>query len=190
MMISRRIQTASMGILAALACVAADSGGATVHVGGSVATPMDLTVAQMQQQFAADIKAVTYNSKGQPHVFQCVPLLTVLKAAGVDTNFKMMGGAAPKVKNPQMRLVVVVSGRDGYTVAFSMAELLPMVGDRTAWVALTEDGEALSANDGPVRLIVPQDGMPSRGVHEVAGITVVDAGDFGELSRAVAATQP
>jgi hypothetical protein len=109
-------------------------------------------------------------------------LVSLLKAAGVPVEFVMKPGADPKVKNPQMRRAVLVSGRDGYSVAFSMAELLPMVGNRAVWVALEEDGKPLSENDGPVRLIVPDDGMPARGVHGVASIDVVEVN--------AAATQP
>jgi hypothetical protein len=64
---------------------------------------------------------------------------------------------------------------------FSLAELLPAIGNRSAWLALDIDGEELRARDGPVKLIVPQDSKPGRWVHEIATITILDA---------PAATQP
>jgi hypothetical protein len=170
--------TIAFGFLAIAAAAPADE----IHIQGSTTKPSDWTVEQIQTQLAADIKPVEYKSKGAMHTFSCVPLVSLLKAAGVPVEFVMKPGADPKVKNPQMRRAVLVSGRDGYSVAFSMAELLPMVGNRAVWVALEEDGKPLSENDGPVRLIVPDDGMPARGVHGVASIDVVEVN--------AAATQP
>jgi hypothetical protein len=72
--------------------------------------------------------------------------------------------------------VVLVKGRDGYGVVFSLPELMAAVGNRTVWVALEEDGKPLAESDGPVRLIVPDDNAPARAVHEVGEIEVVEVG--------------
>jgi hypothetical protein len=163
--------TIFFGLLAAIGAAPAPS---EIHIGGSTTRPSDWSVEQLQTQLATEIKSVEYKSKGATHTFSCVPLVSVLKAAGVQTDFAMKGGKNPKVKNPQMRQAIVVSGRDGYTVVFSLAEALPMVGNRAIWVALEEDGKPLSETDGPVRLIVPEDKMPARGVHQIASIDVVE----------------
>jgi hypothetical protein len=157
-----------------LAIAAIGAGPDTVHIGGSSFKGGDFTVAQLQQQVASEIKPVQYNSHGAPHTFNCVPLASVLKAAGAQTDFVMKPGADPKTKYPQLRQAVIVTGRDGYAVVFSLAEILPMVGDRAVWVALDEDGKPLSDSDGPVRLIIPDDKMPVRAVHEIASIDLVD----------------
>ena len=153
-----------------------------IHIGGNAAKAGDWSVEQLKTQLAGEMKAVDYKSHGAMHTFSCVPLVAVLKSAGIETEFVMQPGADPKVKNPLMRRVVIVSGADGYAVVFSMAEILPAVGNRTVWVALEEDGKPIPDGDGPVRLIVPDDKMPARGVHQVASINVE------ELSGA--ATQP
>lgn len=144
-----------------------------VHISGVAISPNDWTVQQIQAKLADQIKPIDYTGHGAKHTFNCVPLISLLQAAGAPEDFKMNGGADPKVKNPQMRQVVIVSGRDGYTVVFSMPEVLPMVGDRAIWVALDEDGQPIDDNDGPLRLIVPDDKMPARGVHQVASIQIV-----------------
>jgi DMSO/TMAO reductase YedYZ molybdopterin-dependent catalytic subunit len=82
--------------------------------------------------------------------------------------------ADPKTKNSQLRLVVIVEARDGYTVAFSLAELLADVGNRPVWLSLELDGQPLSERDGPIRLIVPEDQKPARWVHSVKSISMVD----------------
>jgi Oxidoreductase molybdopterin binding domain len=103
-----------------------------------------------------------------------VALLSVLQDAGIDTVLKMDPKIDPKIKNYNLRLVVVIHGTDGYTTTFSLAELLPDIGNREAWLALDEDGQALSAKEGPVKLIVPSDAKPGRWVRALDSITVLD----------------
>jgi hypothetical protein len=98
----------------------------------------------------------------------------VLKAAGVPIELNMGPKMDPKTKNFPLRFAVVVHGRDGYLAVFSMGELLPDIGGREAWMAIDMDGKPLSDTEGPVRLLVPKDQMPARGVHELAEIDVVN----------------
>lgn len=160
----------------ALLSIAAAPAVTPVHISGSAITPSDWTVDQIQSKLASDIKPMQYTTKGAKHTFNCVPLLSLLKAAGAGTDFTMQPGADPKVKNPLLRFAVIVRGRDGYTVVFSLAELLPSVGNRPVWVALDQDGKPIPDSDGPVRLFVPDDQAPARSVHEVGSIEVVDIG--------------
>jgi hypothetical protein len=156
-----------------LASAGAASTPSSFHVAGFGINPSDWTVDKIQTQLADQIKPIQYTSHGAKHTFDCIPLIALLQAAGVPADFVMKSGVDPKLKNPQLRQVIIVSGRDGYAVVFSMAEVLPMVGDRPIWVALDEDGQPLNDNDEPVRLIVPDDKMPARGVHQVASIDIV-----------------
>jgi hypothetical protein len=164
-------------VLAVAICTIAAAGtSSAIHVAGGGVKATDWTIDQLRSTLASEIKPIEYNSKGAKHTFSCVPLASVLKAAGVGTDFAMKGGADPKTKNPQMRVAVMVHGIDGYGAVFSLAEILPMVGNRAVWLALDEDGKPLADNDGPTRLIVPDDGMPARGVHQVASIEIIDLG--------------
>jgi hypothetical protein len=166
---NRRMSLLSLGFLALLAAAAPDS----IYVVGGP-KPLDLSIAQIQSDLSAEIKPVDYKSKGVQHSFNCVPLISVLKEAGVQTDFVMQPGADPKTKNPQVRRVVLVTGSDGYSVVFSLAELIPAIGNRTVWLALEEDGKPLTGTDAPARLIVPDDKMPARAVHQIASINVID----------------
>ena len=145
-----------------------------VHVAGPGIVVSIWGITQTQTELASEVKPVIYKSHGADHTFNCVPLLSFLKAAGAETNFVMQPGADPKVKNPQLRRIVIVTGRDGYAVVFSLPELLPAIGNRTVWLALDEDGKPLPDADGPMRLIVPDDKMPGRAVHAIASIEIVD----------------
>lgn len=146
-----------------------------LHIHGDGIALTDWTVDKIQKQFAAEITPITYAGHSGSHVFKCVPLISLLKAAGVPTDLKMQPNSDPKAKSYSLRFVAVTRGRDGYVVAFSLAELIPDVGNHHVWLALDEDGQPLSANDGPMRLLSPDDQKPARSVHELADITLIDA---------------
>ncbi len=86
-------------------------------------------------------------------------------------------GAMPEGRLPGALLsrYVLVQARDGYRVLFALAELDPATGGRGAYVVDRCDGQPLDADDGPLRLIVPDDAQPARWVRQVEAITVVAA---------------
>jgi Oxidoreductase molybdopterin binding domain len=143
-----------------------------VHVDGAVTRPGDWTVARLHDELSADIKPIKYTSKGQEHTCNCVPLISVLKAAGVPIDLKM--GTDPKTKNAQLHEVVIITGRDGYAVDFSLAELLPDIGNRAVWLALDMDGQPIAPADGPMKVLVPDDAKPGRWVRQLASISVMN----------------
>ena len=103
-----------------------------------------------------------------------MPLLSLLKAAGVQTQLKNDPKAEAKTKHFELRYAVVVQGRDGYVAAFSLAELQPDLGNRHVWLALDADGQPLPASEGPMKLIAMDDGKPARWVHAVQSISLVN----------------
>jgi hypothetical protein len=145
-----------------------------IHVGGGAAQPGDWTLARLEKDFASEIKTVEYTSKGQKRRSRCVSLLAVLNRAGVQTKLNMDPKSDPKDKNFPLRLVVIVTGRDGYAVVFSLPEMLEDIGHKDAWLALDTDGKPLPESDGPVRLIVPGDDKPARWVRSVADVSIID----------------
>ena len=145
-----------------------------VHLAGALDKPGDWGADRIKTELASSMKPVTYISHGAQHSSNCVPLVSLLQAAGTNTALKMGPTMDPKTKNYALRLIVLVQGNDGYTVTFSLAELLPNIGGRSAWLTLDQDGQPLAAKDGPVRLIVPDDGMPARWVHAVSEIRIID----------------
>jgi hypothetical protein len=154
----------------------------SVHIDGAVSTPSDWTPTHLKEQFAAELKQIHYTSRGQEHTSTCVALLSVLRSAGVQTDLKMDPTADPKTKNIPLHLNVIVRGNDGYTVAFSLAELLPQFANEQVWLALDVDGNALDDRSAPAKLIVPDDKIPARWVRSIATISVLDS--------AAATTQP
>ena len=138
----------------------------TVHVAGAVAKPTDWTNAQLTASAAGPVVSIAYTLKGVSHVSHCVSLLDVIKAALPNFN--------PHIKHHDLQFIVAVQGIDGYTVDFSLAELLPELGNHPVWIALDEDGKPLADETGPAELVVKDDVKPGRWVHGIASITIVD----------------
>ena len=86
-------------------------------------------------------------------------------------------GALPadKLSGPQLARYVLVDARDGYRVLYSLAELDPGTGKRRVLLADRCNGAALDDDEGPLRLIAPEDARPARWVRQVKSITVVTA---------------
>jgi hypothetical protein len=152
--------------------IAADAG--LIEVKGAVEKPAKWTADSLRKQFASEVKTIDYTSRGQPHKATCIPLYTVLHEAGADAQMKMGPDVAPAMKNHALRLAVVVTSVDGYTAAFSLAELLPDMGTTAAWIAFDLDGKRFQEGEGHLRVIVPTDKKPARSVRDIQSINVVD----------------
>jgi hypothetical protein len=93
-------------------------------------------------------------SEGDAIVYHGRPLLEVVEKAGVDT--RTMAG-----QRKVAPAIVVVKGRDGYTVVFSMGELLMHRSDPRVFLVSETAAGPLPDNEGPVRLIVHGDRVRS-----------------------------
>src|SRR5262249_7110535 len=74
----------------------------------------------------------------------------------------------PSAKNAFLRVTVTVAGDFGRSMTLALGELDPSFGNHPAYLALTEDGHALSAPE----LVVPGDRFGLRSVDDVNRITV------------------
>jgi hypothetical protein len=133
---------------------------------GAVEKPGDWTADRLAKEFAGDVKTFSYSLKGEKGESRGVPLLALLQSAHLKVN--------PKVKNNEMAFVALVRAEDGYTIAFTLGELLPKFGNRQVWVALDRNGRPFTGDDAPVQLIVPEDEKGARWVHGVRSITLLD----------------
>lgn len=71
--------------------------------------------------------------------------------------------------NAELKKTFVVSGRDGYEIAFSVGEIHPEFGNTAMMIATEVDGKPFA--DG-LRVIVPGDKRGARNVREVATIAL------------------
>jgi hypothetical protein len=71
-----------------------------------------------------------------------------------------------------MATYVLVEAADDYHVIFSLAELDSSFLDSEVLVADSMDGAALAPDQGPFKLVAPQEKRPARWVKMVKSITV------------------
>jgi len=89
-------------------------------------------------------------------------LWDVFTQAGIETD--------PTIKNDILRMVMTVTGSDGYQVAFSGGELSPTFGNEPILVAYSDaDGQLGTAgSDGFARLVVPGEMAGGRYVSNIS----------------------
>ena len=83
----------------------------------------------------------------------------------------------PATHNPLLRRYLIVTASDGYQVVFSGGELDPNFGNTPVYLAWAENGTPLTADEGPIRLVVPGDLRGGRYVRGVSGIEVLSISD-------------
>lgn len=138
----------------------------TFTIEGHVVNPGEWTVADLQQ-FEAQTVDVTFISGGESedHSFTGVLLSDVLAAVELQQD-------PDGPKNAPLRSWLVFTAQDGYQVVISGGEVDPGFGNQPYLLAWEQDGEPLSAEDGPVRLVLPGDVRGGRYISGVISIVV------------------
>jgi DMSO/TMAO reductase YedYZ molybdopterin-dependent catalytic subunit len=134
---------------------------ASLTIGGEVAAPLTLSVAELARIPHLKIEASEHGNSAH---YAGVPLVELLKRAGAPLGETLRG------KN--VALVAVAIGADGYRAVFALAELDPAVADHQVLVVDEQDDKPLSAQHGPLRLVVPQDKRAARWVRQLIRIEV------------------
>jgi hypothetical protein len=138
----------------------------SLRIAGDVLSAREWTTAEMEKDFSAQVKPVTWTFKDSQRVSRSIPLRALVETAKLETD--------PARKQHDLSFVVVVRARDGSTSAFSWAELDPALRGTEAWVALDDNAQALSDRDAPAGLLVTNDGKRSRWVRGIDSIHVID----------------
>jgi hypothetical protein len=112
-------------------------------------------------------EAVSATEHGKTLQCEGVALQALLRAANALPAEPLRGG--------QLAHYVLVAARDGYRAVFSLAELEPTLGNYRVLLVDRCDGQPLGDDDGPLRLIAPEESRPARWVRQVQSITVVTA---------------
>ncbi len=159
-----------LALTASLHAAANDS----ITINGTVDKPGDWTADKLKTEFASDVTTISYVGHDGKHSSTAVPLVSLLKAAGVAMEMKPVPkGTTPKDKHAELHLAVIVQGRDGYFTVLSISELMAELGNKKVWLALDVDGKPWPEADQPMKLVIPDDAKPARWVHSVQSITVV-----------------
>ncbi|GAA4324431.1 hypothetical protein GCM10023149_26020 [Mucilaginibacter gynuensis] len=151
--------------LAPLLSIAQAEKQAIVKVSGEVATPLNISAAELQK-----FKQITVTRKdrdGKDHAYSGVVLADILQKAGVT-----MGA---ELKGENLTKYLLVEASDGYQVSFALAELDKSFTDRLIILADKVDGNPLPAADGPFRIIVQDEKKPARCVKQVTSLKIAFA---------------
>ncbi|MBO0863201.1 MAG: molybdopterin-dependent oxidoreductase [Chloracidobacterium sp.] len=134
----------------------------TLSVSGEVERPLKLTAADLAKLPRRSVRAKDHGGKESD--FDGSPLIEVLKLAGVKFGEGLRG------KN--LALYLVIEASDGYRAVYALPELDPAYTDKLIMLVDRRDGKALDANEGPLRIVVPDEKMHARWVRQVTGLVV------------------
>jgi len=147
---------------ASAADIAANAG-AAIAISGRVQHPQILSPGDLQRLPPTQVQISFVTGHGtETGAYTGALLWTVLDNAGLVDE---------PGRNARLRHTFLVSGRDGYAVALSEAELDPDFEGKQVILAYAKDGKPLDAGDG-IRLIVPNDRHGGRAVRDVAEVAV------------------
>ena len=131
-----------------------------VRVNDAKPVPLDAnTLAELPRQSAV------LEDHGKQVRYEGVLLHDVLVRSGVDFGKGLRG--------KQLSTYVMGIGNDGYRVVYALADFDPSITNAAIIVADKRDGKPLDANEGPLRIVVPQDKRPARSVRLLKQIEVV-----------------
>ncbi len=119
---------------------------------------------------AADIAhlphhTVVFNDHGKLIRYEGVLLHDVLAKGGFDFGEGLRG--------KQLSSYVAALASDGYQVVYALAELDPTIADAGIMVADKREGERISLDEGPLRIIVPHDKRAARSLKMLQELDIV-----------------
>jgi hypothetical protein len=131
----------------------------------AAATPAELPI---DKATLARLPAASARLTAHGKTEQCdgVWLADLAAAAGLP------GGEA--LRGPALTTFIVAEARDGYRVAFTLAEIDPKLGAHQVLVASACAGKPLADADGPLRLVVPGEARAARSVRQLQRLRVVN----------------
>ena len=134
------------------------------RISGNVATPLDLTAADLKSMPRKTLRVDNPHSK-KTEVYEGVLVEDLLKKAGVPQGEQLRG--------PAMASYVLIEAADNYRVVFALEEFNSSFQDSEIIVADTMDGAPIAGALGPFRLVAPHEKRPARWVEMLKSITIV-----------------
>lgn len=142
------------------AAVAQEPPGILLRVEGDVPRTLELIATDLARLPHRTVRAK--DRDGRESTFEGVPLVEVLKEAGVKFGNDLRG--------PALATYLLVEAADGYRVVFALPELDPARTDRVILLANRRDGKPLGGKEGPLRIVVPDEKRHSRWVRQVISL--------------------
>jgi DMSO/TMAO reductase YedYZ molybdopterin-dependent catalytic subunit len=135
---------------------------ALVSVKGEVERPLELTAEQFGKLPRQSVE--TKDHDGKDAVYEGVPLVELLKAAGLKFGQDLQGKALANY--------LVVEASDGYRAVFALPELDPAFSERVILIADIRDKKPLDEKHGPLQIIVPGEKRHARWVRQVISLKI------------------
>lgn len=166
--ITRRTALLGTGGALAVALLGRSAAGAqeaqAISVEGLVAKPRTWTAEELAALPQETVSGAWSDvNDGAPFTAKGPKLLDVLEASEPEID-----------RESASRMVVVVTGRDGYQAAFAWGEIAIDLSDFPIILALEMDGKPLDAERGPAQAVNPNDSSELRAVFEIATIEIRD----------------
>jgi hypothetical protein len=143
--------------------VPAQAGSVALTLIGQSGVSKTLSVGDLQALPQIDI--VTVNKDSSRTTFRGPTLRSLMTLVGAPRGHELRG--------PGLLLAVVAEAADGYRVGYMLAELDEQFGARQAIVALSQNGVALPATDGPMRVVMPGEEHRARWIRQVVRLRLV-----------------
>ncbi|HXY32570.1 MAG TPA: molybdopterin-dependent oxidoreductase [Gemmatimonadaceae bacterium] len=137
----------------------------SLQISGEVPHPLTLSPSEIAAMPHVSARATDHSGKAA--TYDGVPLTAILERAGVTFGATLRG--------PRLASYIVIDAADGYRAVFAIAELDSAFTVKQVLVVDRKDGAPLSADEGPLRVVVPDEKRPARWVHQVTGIRVLSA---------------
>lgn len=109
-------------------------------------------------------KTVITGDRGLKTTFEGVAMRDVLAKAGIKLGEALKGKALAQV--------VLATAKDGYQVAYAIAELDAAFTDQIVLIADTRDQRPLIADSGPLQIVVPLDKRAARWMRQVIKLEI------------------
>ena len=163
----------SAGCASHEAAASSSPAGDSFVIDGAVERPGAWDTARIEAELGDAVRIVEHEVKGGVIPLRALPLSALLEAAGIRY--------VEDHKNPGLAMAVVLSARDGYTVAFRHDEVIPHGEDEAPWVflAFAEDDEPMPERYRPARLYLSKTySGDARRMHGIDHIRVVDLAEL------------
>jgi DMSO/TMAO reductase YedYZ molybdopterin-dependent catalytic subunit len=136
-------------------------------IGGEVERPRKLAAADLTALPRKSVEVKLHD--GSMAKFEGVALIDVLELAGVKFG--------ESIRAARLATYLLVEAADGYRVVFALPELDPAFSDKQVILADRRDGKVMTAPEGPLRLVVPDEKRQARWVRQVTALNVMKAPD-------------
>jgi hypothetical protein len=152
--------TASLASRAQETAATQKPSGILLRVESNAPRAIEWTATDLARLPRQTVRAKDHN--GRESAFEGVPLVEVLKAAGVKFGDDLRG--------PALASYLLVEATDGYRVVFALPELDPACTDRVVLLVDRRDGKPLDEKEGPLRIVVTGEKRHSRWVRNVIAL--------------------